>query len=100
MGLFAGACDRRYVESRVRVGAAHERIGLAPKWYIGAYCRHMRLFHGRLVAGHPPAEATANYLSFSKLVAFDMALAIDGGRDPLIRTGGCSGWPRKFGSTR
>src|SRR4051812_44999204 len=37
LGLFSGVCDRSYIEDRLRVGAAHERIGLAPKWYIGAY---------------------------------------------------------------
>src|SRR5687768_6227413 len=41
LGLFAGACDLKYVEDRLRVGAAHERIGLAPKWYIGAYARYL-----------------------------------------------------------
>jgi rsbT co-antagonist protein RsbR len=77
MGLFAGHCDLAYVEERLRVGAAHERIGLAPKWYIGAYGRYLRLLFDRLFAELPAAEAQAAYVSVSKLVAFDMALAID-----------------------
>jgi rsbT co-antagonist protein RsbR len=77
MGLFAGDCDRGYVEDRLRVGAAHERIGLAPKWYIGAYGRYMRLFQDRLMTDLTPNEAKAAYQSLTKMVAFDMALAID-----------------------
>ncbi len=77
IGLFAGRCDQAYVEDRLRVGAAHERIGLQPKWYIGAYGRYLRLLLDRMFADLPPAEAPAAYQSISKLVAFDMALAID-----------------------
>jgi len=77
LGLFAGRCDGPYVEDRLRVGAAHERIGLAPKWYIGAYSRYLRLLLDRMFADFTPADAQASYLSVSKLVAFDMALAID-----------------------
>lgn len=77
VGLFAGRCDATYVEDRLRVGAAHERIGLAPKWYIGAYGRYLRLLLDRMFADFAPADAQASYRSVSKLVAFDMALAID-----------------------
>lgn len=77
VGLFAGRCDLDYVENRLRVGAAHERIGLAPKWYIGAYSRYLRLLLDQLMADLPPAEAQEAYRSVTKLVAFDMSLAID-----------------------
>jgi rsbT co-antagonist protein RsbR len=77
MGLFAGRCDQAYVEDRLRVGAAHERIGLAPKWYIGAYSRYLRIVLDQLMADLAPAEAQAAMHSITKLVAFDMALAID-----------------------
>jgi rsbT co-antagonist protein RsbR len=77
LGLFSGRLDLGYVEGRLRVGAAHERIGLEPKWYIGAYARYLRLLHGRLAAHLPPADAAAAYESVAKVVAFDMALAID-----------------------
>jgi rsbT co-antagonist protein RsbR len=77
LGLFSGKCDMRYVEDRLRVGAAHERIGLDPKWYIGAYARYMRLLHQRLLAEFPPAEAQTAFESLTKVVSFDMALAMD-----------------------
>jgi rsbT co-antagonist protein RsbR len=77
LGLFSGLCDLPYVEDRLRVGVAHERIGLSPKWYVGAYNRYLRLLIDRLFTDLPPAEAQAGYKSLAKLVTFDMALAID-----------------------
>lgn len=41
LGLFSGVCDLDYVAERLRVGLTHERIGLSPKWYIGAYARYL-----------------------------------------------------------
>jgi rsbT co-antagonist protein RsbR len=77
LGLFDGRCDSAYVEDRLRVGATHERIGLAPKWYLGAYGRYLRLLLDRFFADLPAREAQDAYRSLSKLVAFDMALAVD-----------------------
>jgi rsbT co-antagonist protein RsbR len=77
LGLFVGKCDLAYVEDRLRVGAAHERIGLAPKWYIGAYGRYLRLLAGKLLGDMAPAEAATAYSAIAKIVSFDMALAID-----------------------
>ena len=92
LGLFAGNCDLRYVQDRLRVGASHERIGLEPKWYLGAYGRYLRLLLDRLFADFPPAEAQANFRSLSKLVAFDIELkglvaAGKGFREHLGRSG-------------
>jgi rsbT co-antagonist protein RsbR len=77
LGLFAGRLDLAYVEDRLRVGAVHERIGMPPKLYIGAYSRYLRLLFERMLAELPPAEAHDAYRSIAKLVAFDMGLAID-----------------------
>jgi rsbT co-antagonist protein RsbR len=88
VGLFGGVVDRAYVDHRVRVGAQHERIGMAPTWYLGAYRRYLALLHERLLAhfadpvamGGAPrsaAEAHAAFGSVKKLVFFDMSLAID-----------------------
>lgn len=77
LGLFSGVLDAAYVENRLRVGAAHERIGLAPKWYIGTYSRYLRLVLGRLFSGLEPEDASAAHASVTKLVMFDMTLALD-----------------------
>ena len=43
MSLFEGSVDETYFESRLRVGDAHQRIGLEPSWYIGAFALYLRL---------------------------------------------------------
>jgi rsbT co-antagonist protein RsbR len=79
IGLFAGKYDIDYMRDRLRVGAAHERIGMPPKLYLGAYCRYLALIHARLVDHFEGnrAEATKAIQSIRKLIFFDMALAID-----------------------
>jgi len=77
LGLFEGRVDLAYVEDRLRVGAMHERIGLAPKWYLAAYRKYLDLLHTLLYAEYPPAEARAFFGSIKKIVFFDMAIAID-----------------------
>jgi rsbT co-antagonist protein RsbR len=78
IGLFAGKCDLAYVEDRLRVGAAHERIGLAPKWYLGAYRKYLQLIHDHFyVEIKDPKEAATAFLSVQRIVFFDVALAID-----------------------
>ncbi|HEX7700170.1 MAG TPA: protoglobin domain-containing protein [Kofleriaceae bacterium] len=78
VGLFAGRCDLAYAQDRLRIGIAHERVGVPPKWYLGAYARYLRSIFDRLVTELPdPAQARATYQSIEKLVAFDMALAMD-----------------------
>ena len=77
LGLFSGKCDLDYVEDRLRVGTAHERIGLAPKWYIGAYRRYLQLVHDMLYGDLPADQAGPAFASVMKIVSFDESLAID-----------------------
>jgi rsbT co-antagonist protein RsbR len=79
LGLFTGRCDLAYVEDRLRVGIAHERIGLSTKWYLGAYRRYMQdilmyLFQEEL---KDPTQAREAFASIQKLVYFDMVIASD-----------------------
>jgi methyl-accepting chemotaxis protein len=41
LGMFEGRFDDGYVERVRRIGKAHERIGLEPRWYIGGYALAM-----------------------------------------------------------
>lgn len=78
LGLFAGRCDLAYVEDRLRVGAAHERIGMPPKLYLGAYRRYLQHILELLARDFPDAaEARAHHLAIEKIVSFDMSIAID-----------------------
>jgi len=79
LGLFSGNCDLNYVRDRLRVGAAHERIGMPPKLYLGAYRRYLALIHARLLDHFKGnvEEAAKGLESIRKIIFFDMAIAID-----------------------
>ncbi|MEW5890746.1 MAG: EAL domain-containing protein [Pseudomonadota bacterium] len=77
--LTAGDYGREYIHHRLRVGVAHQRVGLAPAWYLGAYSKY---FSGLLPElwrrlGSDPEFFVAAVQSFSKIVLLDMVLAID-----------------------
>jgi len=77
--LTAGDYDEEYIRERLRVGATHQRIGLDPKWYIGAYRKYlaeMVAMLGRRLAGQP-ARFHAAVDAVLKIVCFDMGLALD-----------------------
>jgi len=79
MKIVDGVYDGDYMESRLSVGRTHERIGLEPQWYIGAYCRYLNLiipflfeeFRGK------PQELMTHIQSMLKVVFLDMGFAID-----------------------
>ncbi|WP_231492901.1 putative bifunctional diguanylate cyclase/phosphodiesterase [Zestomonas thermotolerans] len=72
--LWIGPFDEDYVRGRLRVGMIHQRVGVALKWYLGAYCLYLNDMLAELFAGHPERELFASLL---KAVFFDMTLAID-----------------------
>jgi len=43
LSLAGPTIDEHYVADRLRVGEAHARIGLAPRWYLGAYSLYFSL---------------------------------------------------------
>jgi diguanylate cyclase (GGDEF)-like protein/PAS domain S-box-containing protein len=77
--LLTGPLDDDYVLGRLRVGVAHHRIGLEPKWYIGAYRKYLSLLIRQLAAasGGDAAGMEAAVQSLLKVVLFDMGIAIE-----------------------
>lgn len=77
--LTAGVYSTDYVRHRVRVGLAHERVGLGPKWYLGAYNKYLNLLITEIGAllPHDPGKARNMALALLKIVLFDMGLAMD-----------------------
>lgn len=77
--LTKGNYGRKYVEDRLRVGAAHYRIELDPKWYIGAYrcaLSWMLPIVTQELSGDPDKMAKA-VSALLKVIFFDMGLAIE-----------------------
>jgi rsbT co-antagonist protein RsbR len=76
--LFGGRVDLGYVEDRLRVGVTHARLGVPPRWYIGAYSLYLDLVHGELFArGVAPEESRLDLAAIEKIMHFDASLAID-----------------------
>ncbi|MFC4930208.1 EAL domain-containing protein [Massilia sp. GCM10023247] len=77
--LTAGDYGEDYLRERLRVGLVHQRIGLTPKWYIGAYRKYLagmlellwEQFHAE------PEHFKAAFNSVLKVVCLDMSLALD-----------------------
>jgi diguanylate cyclase (GGDEF)-like protein/PAS domain S-box-containing protein len=77
--LCLGDYGQEYVLNRLRVGLAHHRIGLEPKWYIGAYRKYLAEMVGvlgRQLRGQPERFMAACD-AVLKVVCFDMGLALD-----------------------
>ena len=77
--LTAGDYGADYVRDRLRVGVVHERIGLEPKWYIGAYRKYLAEIFPLLSSrfdGDSKRLADA-FNAVLKVVVFDMGLALD-----------------------
>ena len=77
--LTAGDYGPDYVRNRLRVGLVHQRIGLAPIWYVGAYRKYLSDLAPVLrdLLGDQPDGYLPTYQALSKVVSFDMSLALD-----------------------
>lgn len=76
--VFSGRFDQDYVERVNRVGKAHARIGLTPRWYIEAYV--MTLNHLIRLTGKAcrwrPWDRNSTMAAVQKALFLDMDLAI------------------------
>jgi diguanylate cyclase (GGDEF)-like protein len=79
MGLTAGEYGDDYVSSRLKVGYTHQRVGLEPKWYTGAYRKYLSSMLPILQAmfDDDNTKLIAAYDAILKVVFFDMDLTLD-----------------------
>ncbi|WP_138466820.1 protoglobin domain-containing protein [Poseidonocella sp. HB161398] len=76
--LLSAPLDAGYVENRRRIGRIHERAGVTPTLYVGAYAYYLHSL-GHLVMdrrGQDP-QAVPLLLSLIKIAHFDMAQALE-----------------------
>ncbi len=68
-----------YISSRLKVGYAHQRVGLEPKWYTGAYRKYISALQPILyqIFEDDSTKLIAAYDAILKVVFFDMDLALD-----------------------
>ena len=77
--LTAGDYGRAYVLDRLRVGSAHQRVGLQPTWYVGAYAYYLSELIPAVweAAGGDPARFQKAWGALVRLVLFDVSLALE-----------------------
>ena len=74
-----GPWDLEYYEDRLKIGHAHERVGLEPEYYLGAYAFMMtRLYRPLITRFQDDPEGLERALSaLTRILFFDMTAAID-----------------------
>ncbi len=78
MKLLSGNYDLSYATDRLRIGDTHQKVGLKPEWYVGAY----RMLLGDLLpaawktSGGDPAILLPTIEALIKVVLLDIELAV------------------------
>ena len=76
--LFGGVYDEAYINSRLRVGMVHWRIGVTPKYFLSALRRlHVALCSAIEEALDNPIEIHARKEAILKILFFDFQLVFD-----------------------
>jgi len=79
LSLVSGTYDASYVSDRLRIGEIHDRIGLDPEWYLGAYGLYLDLLLPLIDEGfaEDPARGVRAQAALSKLFMLDVQLVLD-----------------------
>jgi methyl-accepting chemotaxis protein len=85
--LFSGRFDAAYVEGIRRIGFAHHKIGLEPRWYIGGYAFMLNEMVAVLAAGHrfSGAALARKIAAINRAVMLDMDYAISVYQEILVQ---------------
>jgi len=78
LSLFAGDLNDSYFNETSRIGRAHERVGLEPRWYMGAYCHVLKRIVELAIETYQgePARLAAIVQAINRVVELDMELAV------------------------
>lgn len=76
--LFSGSIDDEFINKRIRIAEVHQRIGLAPRWYMGAFQNLQNTFLD-LLSHHISSrdECLAIDKSLTKLLNFEQQLVLE-----------------------
>ncbi len=79
LSLAGPTIDDAYVEERIRIGQVHAKIGLGPRYYLGAYALYFSLLAPIIAQEHPgDGECIQETLTaLVKLLLLDAQLAMD-----------------------
>lgn len=77
LDLFGGTYGIDYVNQRLRIGMAHQRNGVEPKFYLSAVRLLRELLADALTAGVAPERARVAIRAMDKLLYFDTLFVVD-----------------------
>jgi signal transduction histidine kinase len=79
LSLAGPEIDEAYFAERRRIGQTHERIGLEPSWYLGAYALYLSLLTPLVLErfASDPQRAERCLMALQRILLFDASLAMD-----------------------
>lgn len=79
LSLTADPSDKEHLEERIRIGAVHERVGLAPRWYLGAYALYFSLLVPLVCGANPDDREAAErgIVALQRILMLDAQLAME-----------------------
>jgi rsbT co-antagonist protein RsbR len=77
LGLTRGDYGEEYLQNRLQIGRIHNRIGLEPRWYVGAYSTYFQLVVPRVLSAFSSDASKAQrvLLALVKIMMLDKELA-------------------------
>lgn len=86
--MFGGVYDETYARRRLHIGWAHQRAGLEPEWYVGAYHLYARFLWPLIASrlrelGRPHEEVVETLLAVDRVMRLDMEFALEAYFDAL-----------------
>ena len=79
LSLAGPTLDDAFVAQRKRIGEIHQKIGLEPRWYLGAYALYLSLLTPVITDAYAsdPERATRTVIALQKLLMLDAQLAME-----------------------
>lgn len=76
--VFTGAFDEHYAHRARRIGQAHERVGLEPRWYLGGYCMALNALTDVCIREYrrKPDVLQTKLAAMQRAVFLDMDIAV------------------------
>jgi signal transduction histidine kinase len=79
LGLASPSLDAEYLTERRRIGETHDRVGLEPRWYLGAYALYLSLLVPVICSALEPdsEEAQRTVAALQKILFLDAQIAME-----------------------
>ena len=79
LSLSKPSLDEAFLANRRQIGESHQRVGLKPCWYLGAYSLYFTLLAPIVRESFPgdPERAAETLVALQKLLSLDAQIAID-----------------------